>query len=75
MTSRSCDANLALSAPVHIMGDNAWPVLAISYGRNCCLLISILKNVASCRQNSEMHMADSDEKAQSRNLITHIALM
>ena len=71
MTWRSCDANRAPSTFVHIVVDNAWqrqtqfstPLLAVGYGRDCCLLFSIpAKNVASCRQSSQVYIAYSDEK-------------
>ena len=71
MTWRSCDANRAPSTFVHIVVDNAWrrqtqfsmPLLAVGHGRDCCLLFSIpAKNVASCRQSSQVYIAYSDEK-------------
>ena len=59
MTWRSPDTDRAPSMFVDIVADNAWrkqiqfstPLLAVGYGRECCLLFSLpVKDVASYRQ-------------------------
>ena len=55
----SSDANRAPSTSTQF----STPLLAVGYGRDCCLLFSIpAKNVASCRQSSQRNIAYSDEK-------------
>ena len=55
---------------MHIVADNAWrrqsqfstPLLAVGCGRDCCQLFSIpAKNVASCRQSSQVYLAYSND--------------